>query len=107
MNGVLAVSDEVSRYPTDVGINSGSTVSLEDQTPQYPPTALTNNACQEVKDALVEKDFIISISTRYGLWADGTTHVSLSPYGATVWPAEKNVWLRDMIARNLYLGCAN
>jgi len=105
VNGVLAVSDEASHYPTDVGINSGNFVSLIDQRPQYPPKALTNSSCQEVKDALVGQDFIISISTSYGLWGDGTTHVSLPPYGAVVWPVEKNIWLRNMIARNLYSAC--
>jgi hypothetical protein len=105
VNDVLAVSDETSHYPTDVGINSGNLVSLIDQRQQYPPKALTSSSCQEVKDALAGQDFIISISTRYGPWGDGTTHVSLPPYGAVVWPVEKNVWLRNMIARNFYLGC--
>jgi hypothetical protein len=105
VDGVLSVSDEASHYPTDVGINTGNIVSLVDQRPQYPPKAVTSGSCQEVKDALVGQDFIISISTTYGLWGDGTTHVSLPPYGAVIWPVEKNVWLRKMIAGNFYLGC--
>jgi hypothetical protein len=101
VNDVLSVSDEALHYPTDVGIALGGTVSLVDQTPQYPPKPLTSSSCLDVKNGLLGKDFIISISTGYGLWGDGTTHVGLPPYGATVWPVEKNDWLRQAIGEKL------
>src|ERR1700732_531803 len=59
VDDVLAVSDEVSRYPDDVGITSGRTVSLVDQRSLYPSKPLTSSSCLDVSRALLGQDFII------------------------------------------------
>lgn len=89
---VIGVSPSVAGYPEDVGIATGSAVPVLWMQQVWPPEKDGSATCARMRDELLTNLKLVSISTFYGHWADGTNHVSGPPFGAHYWPLTQLNW---------------
>ena len=105
VESVLGMKKSVSDYPEDVGISEGKEVRLWWQEARYLSRPSSQQVCADIQPVLLGKEFIFSIGTRYGLWGDGTTHVSRPPYGAHLWPLGQANWVQNLLATGNGISC--
>ena len=91
---VLGIRKAVASYPEDLGISTGKDVRLSVRRYLYPqkPTRAT---CAEDQSSLLRKEFLFSVHTNSGAWAEGMTQVSKPPYPAVIWPDRK--WVEQVL----------
>lgn len=94
---VIGVKPTVADYPEDVGISTGSAVPVLWMQQVWPPEKDGSAKCARLRDELLANSNLVSISTFYGHWSDGTTHVSRPPFGAHYWPVARLDWAVDLM----------
>jgi hypothetical protein len=95
---VLGVRNSVATYPESVGIDANSVIQVTWQTSFYPPVSDEVAVCEQRGKDMSQHTFIASIATTYGLWSDGTRHVSHQPYYAMLWERKREPWAVDIVS---------
>ena len=100
VTALVGIKRSVSTYPEDVGIYPGKEVRLvwQQVLQQQLRTFISPRSCDSIRQQVLGHEYLFSVGTYYGQWADGTMHVSKPPYPTSMWQLDDAAWVNKLLA---------